>query len=248
MSEGTIRVTVTRQEPGQPPRDETYDVPFDERTSVLDALDWIKDTVDATLTFRWSCRSAVCGSCGVMVNGRPVLGCETFVAGYATSGITVGPMSHAAVQRDLAVDTEDFLAKLRSAFPWMLPEPAALAVEGSAGDGGAVDLAALVSTQTLEQLEAFRTLAQCIDCMLCYAACPVLAEVPGFTGPAAIATAQRWNHDSRDGGDEQRFEALADNEEGIWPCIQNGACTRVCPKGVDPAKAIKDLQRLAMGA
>ncbi|WP_425955370.1 succinate dehydrogenase/fumarate reductase iron-sulfur subunit [Xylanimonas sp. McL0601] len=244
MTDQTLRVTVTRQEPGEAPRDETFDVPFDDRTSVLDALDWIKDHAEPSLTFRWSCRMGVCGSCGVMVNGRPVLGCETTVAGYRTSGITVGPMAHAAVQRDLAVDTDEFLAKLRSVSPWMLPAPEAAPAEPAGVP--AVDVLA-VHSQTPGQVQAYHGLSQCIDCMLCYAACPVLDDVTGFTGPAAIATARRWDLDSRDQGNEVRMVALAENEEGIWPCIQVGACTRACPKGVDPARAIRDAQREAMG-
>ncbi|PZR51710.1 fumarate reductase iron-sulfur subunit [Xylanimonas oleitrophica] len=283
----TVRVTVTRQEPGQEPRDETFEVPYTDRTSVLDALDWIKDHVDPSLTFRWSCRMAVCGSCGVMVNGRPVLGCETFVSGYRTSGITVGPLAHAEVQRDLVVDTDGFLDRLRSLSPWLVPggeaatqsAPAAgSSPQGADADadadagadavadagsvqgadahvGGApaapvgvpaLDLLA-VHSQTPGEVDAYRGFAQCIDCMLCYAACPVLDAVPGFVGPAAIATARRWDTDSRDGGDALRMAAMAENEEGIWPCAQIGACTRACPKGVDPARAIRDAQRIAMG-
>ncbi|QAY69683.1 succinate dehydrogenase/fumarate reductase iron-sulfur subunit [Xylanimonas protaetiae] len=259
MTDQTLRVTVTRQEPGEEPRDETFDVPFDDRTSVLDALDWIKDHSAPSLTFRWSCRSGVCGSCGVMVNGRPVLGCETTVAGYRTSGLTVGPMAHATVQRDLAVDTDEFLAKLRGVSPWMLPTPPVLQPAGAPGphpspDAESQDPSAVpsldvlaVHSQTPGQVEAYRGLSQCIDCMLCYAACPVLDDVAGFTGPAAVATARRWDLDSRDDGNETRFLALAENEEGIWPCTQVGACTRACPKGVDPAKAIRDYQREALG-
>ncbi|MCL1871724.1 MAG: succinate dehydrogenase/fumarate reductase iron-sulfur subunit [Promicromonosporaceae bacterium] len=253
MTDQTLRVTVTRQEPGQAPRDETFDVPFDDRTSVLDALDWIKDNAEPSLTFRWSCRSGVCGSCGVMVNGRPVLGCETAVAGYRTSGITVGPMAHAEVQRDLVVDTDAFLAKLRGVSPWMLPVPGAdplpvvEPVETTDQDAPRTLDVLAVHSQTPGQVEAYKGLSQCIDCMLCYAACPVLDDVTGFTGPAAIATARRWDLDSRDQGNETRFSALAENEEGIWPCIQVGACTRACPKDVDPARAIRDYQREAMG-
>ena len=246
----TLRVTVTRQEPGQPPRDETFEVPYDDRTSVLDTLDWIKANVEPSLTYRWSCRSGICGSCGVMVNGRPVLGCETSVSGYRTSGITVAPMAHADVQRDLAVDTDTFLAKLRGVSPWMLPAPSDdVAEPAPPSDTTAVpalDVLA-VHSQTPGQVEAFHGYSQCIDCMLCYAACPVLDDVAGFTGPAAIATARRWDLDSRDDGNEPRLLALAENEEGIWPCIQIGACTRACPKGVDPARAIKDYQREVMG-
>lgn len=111
----TVRLEVARTSPDgtDTGRRDVFDVPYDDRTSVLDALQWVKDHADPTLTFRWSCKMAVCGSCGVMVNGRPVLGCETFVRGYRTSGLVVEPLAHAEVLRDLVVDTDTFLGKAR---------------------------------------------------------------------------------------------------------------------------------------
>lgn len=249
MTESVLLVTVVRQEPDNEPREIIFEVPFGERTTVLDALNWIKDQLEPSLAFRWACRMGVCGSCGVMVNGRPMLGCETHVAGYATSGLKVEPLAHAAVERDLVVDTEAFIAKMRSIAPWMVSEPAvAEPVETSGSPDVLASSSNLnINTQTPEQLLAIHGLSQCINCLLCYAACPALDDVPGFTGPAAIATARRWDLDSRDDGNAQRFAALAENEEGLWPCVQVGACTRACPKGVDPARAIKDYQREAMG-
>jgi len=243
-----------------------FDVPFDERTSVLDALDWIKDHAEPGLTFRWSCRSGVCGSCGVMVNGRPVLSCETTVAGYRTSGLTVGPLENARVQRDLAVDTEGFVAKLREVKPWLLSDPDSSSIapcsqnndEGIARSpqGGVAAECSLpndiegcslpMHTQTPQQAAMFADYSACINCLLCYSACPVLTEVPDFLGPAAIALARRWDLDSRDEGAATRAEILIENEFGIWPCNQNGACTRACPKDVDPARAIRDTQREAL--
>ena len=80
--------------------------------------------------------------------------------------------------------------------------------------------------------------------MLCYAACPQLDVAPDFLGPAVVATARRWDEDSRDAGELDRADVL-DTEFGAWPCIQIGACTQVCPKGVDPARALRDAQRVA---
>lgn len=244
MDVQTVRVAVVRQEPGEEPRTETFDVPYDDRTSVLDALDWIKDHAEASLTFRWSCRMGVCGSCGVMVNGRPVLGCETFVRGYRTTGLTVGPLTHLEVRRDLVVDTDEFLGRLRSLSPWLVSPD--LSEPDPAPHGPGSDNSEEVNLQTPGQLAAFRDFAQCIDCMLCYSACPQLDVAPLFVGPAAIATARRWDEDSRDHGDVLRMAAMAEDENGLWPCVQNGSCTRACPKGVDPARAIRDAQRLAM--
>jgi fumarate reductase iron-sulfur subunit len=241
-----VRVEVVRAEPGEVvgpdgPRTSVYEVPVDERMSVLDVLRWIKDNLDPTLTFRWSCAMAVCGSCGVMVNGRPVLGCETFVRGFRTSGLRIGPLEHFEVQRDLAVETDGFLGKLASVAPWLI-EPAGSEAGPAAGDTPTGP--PTVNLQTAAQMGTFGDLAQCIDCMLCYAACPQLDVVPGFMGPAAVATARRWDTDSRDGGELARANLL-DTEEGVWPCIQIGSCTQACPKGVDPARALRDAQRVA---
>ena len=98
--------------------------------------------------------------------------------------------------------------------------------------------------QTPGELAAFKGFAECIDCMLCYAACPQLDVAPDFLGPAVVATARRWDEDSRDAGELDRADVL-DTEFGAWPCIQVGACTQVCPKGVDPARALRDAQRVA---
>ncbi|KLN35842.1 hypothetical protein FB00_06000 [Cellulosimicrobium funkei] len=263
----TVRLEVARSSPdgaGTGRRD-VFDVPYDDRTSVLDALQWVKDHADPTLTFRWSCKMAVCGSCGVMVNGRPVLGCETFVRGYRTSGLVVEPLAHAEVLRDLVVDTDAFLGKLATVQPWLVPDGATrlplvdppsvgAGVEGSEDvtdpptpDGDDALRAHGPSSghrQTPGELAAFKGFAECIDCMLCYAACPQLDVAPDFLGPAVVATARRWDEDSRDAGELDRADVL-DTEFGAWPCIQVGACTQVCPKGVDPARALRDAQRVA---
>jgi fumarate reductase iron-sulfur subunit len=239
----TIRVTVTRAEPGREPREETFDVPFDADTSVLDVLDWIKENSAPSLTFRWSCRSGVCGSCGVMVNGRPLLGCAIPVAGFRATGLRIEPLASHEVQRDLAVDQTPFLEKLSAVSPWMITPDDAMP-EPSCGEDGQ---RGLVAAQSREQLATYLPFAECLNCLLCYSACPVLAEVPDFLGPAAIALARRWDLDSRDCGEEIRAHALTENEFGIWPCTQDGSCTLACPKGVDPARAIRDYQREAMG-
>lgn len=234
----TVRLEVARQEPDGAARRDVFDVPFDDRTSVLDALQWVKDHVDPTLTFRWSCKMGVCGSCGVMVNGRPVLGCETFVRGFRASGLVVDPLAHAEVLRDLVVDTDTFVGKLAAVKPWLVPDGATrlpLADDAPPTSG---------HVQAPGELAAFRDFAQCIDCMLCYAACPQLDAAPDFLGPAVVATARRWDEDSRDAGELARADVL-DTEFGAWPCIQVGACTQVCPKGVDPARALRDAQRVA---
>ncbi|MCL1899017.1 MAG: 2Fe-2S iron-sulfur cluster-binding protein [Promicromonosporaceae bacterium] len=270
MPEPTIEVTVTRQEPGGPPREETFEVPYGERSSVLDLLDAIKEREDPSLTYRWSCRSGVCGSCGVSVNGSPRLACETGAAGYRASGIRLAPLAGVAVERDLVTSPADFVSKLRSVLPWLIDDAGAGAGAGevAAGSSAPAPLGSMEpgppasdslasgtlasgqaapTTQSPAELSAFADFTACVNCLLCYAACPVVKEMPEFVGPAAIAIARRWDLDSRDHGAQQRAPFLLETEFAIWPCIQDGSCTIACPKGVDPARALRDYQREAMG-
>ncbi|GAA0433058.1 fumarate reductase iron-sulfur subunit [Acrocarpospora corrugata] len=213
---------VSRYRPGvdAEPVFQDYEVPDRDDWAILDALNHIKDTVDGTLSFRWSCRMGICGSCGMTVNGEPKLTCGTFLTDF-TGPVTVEPLRGFAVIRDLVVDIDPFLANLSKVTPWLVRE----------GEEPASEFA-----QTPEQLEAYKQYSMCINCMLCYSACPVYVLNPDFLGPAAIALAQRYNLDSRDMGD--RFDVLS-SEEGVWGCTFVGECTSACPKHVDPAEAIQ---------
>ena len=224
---GTITLRVQRYRPDvdEAPRLVDYEVPWGQDTSVLDALTWVKDHLDPTLAFRWSCRMAICGSCGFLLNGTPRLGCEHFVRDYAPGPLVVEPLANLAVERDLVVDLEPFMASLEQARPWLVPDP-----EDPPGETG--------NRQTPEQMVAYHGYAMCIDCLLCYAACPQVALVPDFLGPAAITAAVRYDKDSRDHGSDDRLPAL-DREDGLWACTFVGACSTACPKGVDPAAAIQ---------
>jgi fumarate reductase iron-sulfur subunit len=209
------------------PRFETFEVPFRKEWVVLDALNHIKDKMDGSLTYRWSCRMGICGSCGIMVNGEPKLGCATFLSSYAGNGnrIRIEPLRYFAIVRDLVTELSDFLGKLKKVKPWLIPKHE-------------LPLSAGEFLQTPEQLENYKQFSMCINCTLCYAACPVVGLDPLFVGPAAIAMAQRYNKDSRDAGAQERTVVLA-HPDGIWGCTFVGECTRVCPKHVDPAGAIQ---------
>ncbi|WP_418607163.1 succinate dehydrogenase/fumarate reductase iron-sulfur subunit [Georgenia sp. SUBG003] len=224
---GTIRIQVQRYRPDvdDAPHLMEYEVPWGQDTSVLDALTWIKDHRDPTLAFRWSCRMAICGSCGFMLNGVPKLGCEQFVRDYAPGPLRVEPLENMAVERDLVVDLEPFMSALSSVRPWLVEDPDH-PVEGPA------------NTQTPEQMLAYHDYAMCINCMLCYAACPQVSIAADFLGPAAVTAAVRYNRDSRDHGSAERLP-LIDREDGLWSCTFVGACSTACPKGVDPAAAIQ---------
>jgi fumarate reductase iron-sulfur subunit len=231
----TISLEVARYSPERDaePSFQRYEVPLEKDWVVLDALNYIKDKVDGSLTFRWSCRMGICGSCGMMVNGEPKLTCATFLSDYAQNGnpVRVQPLRYFPVIRDLVVEITDFMVKLRSVKPWLIR-----------GDEKAVSDGEYL--QTPAQLDGYKQFSMCINCMLCYAACPVYGLDPVFIGPAAIALAQRYNMDSRDQGAGERIDVLAQHE-GIWGCTFVGECTKVCPKNVDPAGAIQQYKLTA---
>jgi fumarate reductase iron-sulfur subunit len=167
----------------------------------------------------------VCGSCGMMVNGDPKLTCATFLRDYYPSAIRVEPLNYFPVIRDLIINMEDFLHKLDDVQAWLIPKQEKAVEEGE-------------YLQSPAELAHFKQFSMCINCMLCYAACPVYGHSQEFLGPAAIALAQRYNLDSRDGAADSRAEVIF-QDVGIWECTFVGDCSRVCPKNVDPAGAIQ---------
>jgi fumarate reductase iron-sulfur subunit len=230
MASPTITLDVLRYRPGhdQEPVFQAYAVPYREDWVVLDALNHIKDQVDGTLSYRWSCRMGVCGSCGMMINGRPRLSCAAFLRDYYPQPIQVEPLSNFPIERDLVTSIDDFMRKLPSVRPWIIRDD-----EPPLADGE--------HRQTPGELEWFKPFSMCINCMLCYAACPVYALEPRFVGPAALALAARYNLDSRDQGSEQRADIIA-GPDGVWDCTLVGECSTACPKDVDPAGAIQRLK------
>ncbi len=221
----TIRVQRYRPEEESEPSWQSYQVPLQREWMVLDALNYIKDHLDGTLSYRWSCRMGVCGSCGMMVNGEPILTCATYLESLLPGPIRVEPLRGFPVMRDLIGDLSDFLEKLKRVKPWIVRAEKRDISEGE-------------YLQTPQELAKYKDYGMCINCMLCYAACPIYELEPHFIGPAAIALAQRYNLDSRDQGAKERMDVLSE-AEGIWSCTLIGECSTVCPKNVDPAGAIQ---------
>ena len=230
----TLEIARYSPEADAKPHFQSYEVPVSKEWVVLDALNYIKDNVDGSLTYRWSCRMGICGSCGMMVNGEPRLTCATFLSAYAHNGnkVRVEPLRYFPVVRDLVTELSDFLSKLKRVKPWLIRQ-----LEQPLSQGEFL--------QTPEQLDAYKQYSMCINCTLCYAACPVVGLDPIFVGPAAIALAQRYNKDNRDQGADERMAILA-HPEGVWGCTFVGECTRVCPKHVDPARAIQQYKISAL--
>src|SRR5438552_10588427 len=229
----TVALTVARYRPEKEsePTFQSYEIPFRKDWVVLDALNHVKDNLDGTLSFRWSCRMGVCGSCGMKVNGTPKLTCATFLSDYLPGPVRVEPLDYFAVVRDLVVDLTDFVRKLKQVKPWIIRKEEKPPAEGE-------------YLQTPDQLDAYKQFSMCINCMLCYSACPIYGLESSFIGPAAIALAQRYNLDSRDQGAAERLEILSEHD-GIWQCTFVGECTKVCPKHVDPAGAIQQYKLTA---
>ncbi len=247
MSEKTIKLEILRYNPevDQEPNFGTFEIPYNEAWSLLDALEYIKDELDSSLTYRWSCRMAVCGSCGMVVNGRPQLGCETFLRDSYPNTIRVEPLANFPIEKDLVVDASTFIEKLEAVKPYIIDAVDAMEAEPARKIIPTTKTSLGTFKQTPKEMGLFKQFSMCINCMLCYSACPQMGLNPMFTGPAALAIGHRYNLDSRDHGTDQRTEVIQD-KNGVWSCTFVGYCSEVCPKNVDPAAAIN--QNKAQGA
>lgn len=228
-----VTLTLERYMPDKKaePFHQTFALRFHDEMTVLDALNEIKDTKDGSLTYRWSCRMGICGSCGAMVNGKPVLMCQTYLKDLSEA-VRVAPLRNFPIIKDLVVEIDDPFEKMRSVMPFMTR------FKEKALDEGEYE-------QSPEQLEKLKQTSQCIKCMLCYSACPVYGLNKNFVGPAAAALAYRYQADSRDKEKKKRIDSVT-VEKGIWECSFVGECSVVCPKRVDPALALQRLK--LMGA
>ena len=158
MAEKRITLRATRYDPDKDaaPRLQSYDIPFsDESMVVLDALNYIKSHVDGSLSYRWSCRMGICGSCGMMVNGTPKLTCSAFLRDYWPRPVIVQPLNNFPIIRDLVIDMEDFMDKLKSIQPWIIRKQE-------------LPLGAGEHRQTTAQIDEFKQFSQCINCCLLY--------------------------------------------------------------------------------
>ena len=215
-----------------------YDVDLPPERSVLDGILQVKDREDASIGIRCSCRAAICGSCGVRINGKSALACNTRIGEAAERGrdgvITVEPMGNMPVIKDLITDMEAVhWKKIRRVVPWLLPKE-----EAPEGREYIVPAEAM--------LDVTQAMA-CIQCGACVSACLSMEVDPEFIGPAALAKAYRFVGDPRDGAHEERLADLAADEHGMYDCTHCFACIEVCPKEVAPMSQIMRLRRKATG-
>ncbi|WP_137297695.1 succinate dehydrogenase/fumarate reductase iron-sulfur subunit [Psychromonas sp. SP041] len=224
-----IEILRYRPEQDEKPFPQGFEIPYHPDMSILEALQYIKDHLDSSVSFRWSCRMAICGSCGLMVNNIPKLGCKAFLRDYYPQKVTLEALANFPIERDLVVVMDDFIKKLEEIKPYIIPERD----EKCLSEG--------TYQQTPEQMEKYAKFSMCINCGLCYSACPQYGLDKSFTGPAALALLARYNRDSRDAGSAERMK-IVNQEQGVWSCTFVGYCSVVCPKGVDPAAAIQLLK------
>ncbi|MFN3229846.1 MAG: succinate dehydrogenase iron-sulfur subunit [Asticcacaulis sp.] len=216
-------------ETGQNPRWDTYEVdPSQHGPMLLDALIHIKNTIDPTLTFRRSCREGICGSCAMNIGGRNTLACTKGWEEFSGT-ITIAPLPHMPVVKDLVPDLNGFYAQYQSIEPWLqsdTPDP---------------EKERLQTPKNREKLDG---LYECILCACCSTSCPSYWwNQDKYLGPAALLQAYRWLADSRDESTNARLEMLEDPFK-LYRCHTIMNCAQVCPKGLNPAKAIAEIKKM----
>ena len=236
MAEYTLRIRRYEPENGLPPYWQDYTVDLEGHRSVLDGILQAKDREDGSIGIRCSCQAAICGSCGVRVNGQAKLACNTKLRDAVERGddgaIVVEPMGNMPVLKDLIVNMDAVhWKKVQRVVPWLLPEGAPPEREYVVPPESMIDV-----TQSMA----------CIHCGACNSDCLSLEVDPLFIGPAALAKAYRFVGDPRDGQTEERLRDLAEDPHGIYDCTHCFSCIEVCPKGVAPMDQIMRLRRKAV--
>jgi len=239
---------VYRQQPGGKPEYERFEVPLKPGMSILDALFYIQDHLDSNFAFRYSCRGAICGSCGMTIDKFPQLACKTQVARVKDqkpprlpelkfgdvpdnwneeTEILIEPLPNMKVIRDLVVDMEDFWKFYGEVQPYFVREYKDEQPE---------------SLQEQEDARSIEHLVYCILCGLCWS-CPVNATNPHYLGPTALAKANRFIMDTRlDDEHRETIVKRVSEKDAVPACEKHYVCNRVCPKGVKPGTAIRNIK------
>jgi succinate dehydrogenase / fumarate reductase iron-sulfur subunit len=235
--EETIHLKVFRYDPEveakEEPRFDDFHVPFHKGMTVLDALIYARDTYDSSLTFRHSCRQAVCGSDALFINGRQRLACKTQIADL-DGPVRVEPLPHQDVVKDLVVDMQHFYEQMHAVEPYFDADELP-------------DDEMEEQRQSPENREKVKMSTRCIWCGACMSSCNIAAGDNEYLGPAAINKAYRFAMDEREGEirKEERLRII-EQEHGVWRCQTQFSCTEVCPKDIPLTEHIQELKREAV--
>ena len=227
----TLRIQRFNPAKDTKPYFQEFPVEVSSNERLLDALMVIKRFQDGSLGFRKSCAHGVCGSDAMRINGIDGLACKTLIKDIAEAEgavITIEPLRHMPVQRDLIVDQTDFFDKYRKVKPFLMNEETVEEKE---------------RLQSQEERLQFDDTTNCILCASCYSACPIPAENSQFIGPAAIVQGFRFLADSRDLATEERLNILG-HADGVWPCENHFKCTRCCPRSIAITKRINQTKKM----
>lgn len=228
----TVRIQRFNPEVDKKPYLQSFEVPYREDKTLLDALQEIKNSTDGSLTFRRSCRHAICGSCAMNINGRNELVCHTPLKDVLDrrGRVTIRPLPYLPIIKDLVVDRTSFWEQYMRVKPWLIPPEMEAQKE---------------YRMSPEEVEALLEAETCIMCGACYSACPVIATSKKYMGPHALQKAFQRVLDPRDGGLTERMNDLESDHYGIYNCHTATDCISNCPKGLNPAQTISTLRNLA---
>lgn len=227
-----VTLSILRYDPerDEKPHFVDYELEVAPTDRLLDALNEIKWHVDGSLTYRRSCAHGICGSDGMLINGKNRLACKCLIRDLVSPGdsrIIVEPMRGYRVIKDLVIDLEPFFESYRAMLPYLINDEPPPARE---------------RLQSPEQRERYDDTTKCILCAICTTACPPFWANPNFVGPAAIVNAHRFIYDNRDEGTEERLDAL-NEKTGVWRCRTVFNCTEACPRGIKITDAIEQIKR-----
>lgn len=225
----TFRIYRYNPEQDLAPKIQTFEIECEEGWTVLDALNHIKWYLDGSLSFRRSCRHEICGSCAVVMNGVNGLSCNTQIAELSSKTITVAPLNGFPVLKDLIVDMDLFIDRLKAINPFFV------------SDTPPTDKEFL---QSPEDRAIIDDAVNCILCASCTGSCPSFWYNKDYLGPAALLKAFRFVFDSRDGGAADRVD-LVDDHNGLWRCHTIFNCNECCPKTLNITSGIQELKKLA---
>jgi succinate dehydrogenase / fumarate reductase iron-sulfur subunit len=211
-------------------RYDDFVVPYESSLTVLEGLFHIQEYLDGSLAFRYCCRAAVCGSCAMYIDGRYRLACQTNVRHLGGGAITVEPMPHLPLVKDLVSDMDDFFAKYEAVKPWLMRNSKAPDKE---------------IPQSPEERKKLDMPIDCILCGACYSSCPSVWTEDTYLGPAALLKAYRFEVDSRDEAGRERLPSW-DNERGVYRCHTIANCVEACPKELNPTEGIQWLKMAAV--